>query len=249
MKSQKNFVMRTSWQNCPSWVTYLEDLMNWIYSFKGKIKTFLRSQTRSSLSLRSLQCGPVFLDEENTDSFKNLHEFVDTTDYDATSLIPCIKQHISSLMGFFEKYFPDNREVWLGQRSFQCTNSYWFQLCRGGPVHWHDIWLHIETEVHITDTECSEGVEACGHFYSFCRIMTLWDWLFCCCCTKDQVQTFFSIGDQFIQLSVYSVRFCVLLWMPFCLLCDFIPWNHTISESQENYRVRQSLHHVVYFLS
>ncbi|KAK6312255.1 hypothetical protein J4Q44_G00179190 [Coregonus suidteri] len=48
------------------------------------------------------------LDEGNTDSFENLHEFVDTTDYDATSVIPYIKEHISSLMGFFKKYFPEN---------------------------------------------------------------------------------------------------------------------------------------------
>lgn len=48
------------------------------------------------------------LDKENIDSFENLHEFVDTTDYDATSVIPCIKQHMSPLMGFFKKYFPDN---------------------------------------------------------------------------------------------------------------------------------------------
>ncbi|KAK0150739.1 Zinc finger BED domain-containing protein 5 [Merluccius polli] len=48
------------------------------------------------------------LDEGNTDSFENLHEFVDTNDYDAISVIPHIKQHISSLMGFFKKYFPEN---------------------------------------------------------------------------------------------------------------------------------------------
>uniref|UniRef100_A0A673YA89 Uncharacterized protein n=1 Tax=Salmo trutta TaxID=8032 RepID=A0A673YA89_SALTR len=48
------------------------------------------------------------LDEGNTDSLENLHEFVDTTDYDATSVIPYIKEHISSLMGFFKKYFPEN---------------------------------------------------------------------------------------------------------------------------------------------
>ncbi|KAK2847350.1 hypothetical protein Q5P01_010349 [Channa striata] len=48
------------------------------------------------------------LDEGNTDSLENLHEFVDTTDYDAISVIPHIKQHISSLMGYFKKYFPEN---------------------------------------------------------------------------------------------------------------------------------------------
>lgn len=41
-------------------------------------------------------------------SFDNLQEFVDTTDYDATSVIPYFKQNISSLIGFFTKYFPEN---------------------------------------------------------------------------------------------------------------------------------------------
>lgn len=58
--------------------------------------------------------------EENTDSFENLHEFVDITGYDATSVIPHIKQHISSLMGFFKKYFPKTVPI-MGERTFQCT--------------------------------------------------------------------------------------------------------------------------------
>lgn len=45
---------------------------------------------------------------KETDSFENLHEFVDTIVYDAISVIPHIQQHISSLLGFFKTYFPEN---------------------------------------------------------------------------------------------------------------------------------------------
>ena len=48
------------------------------------------------------------LDQQNIDVFENLSEVAETTDSGATTVIPCIKQHISSLRGLFQKYFPIN---------------------------------------------------------------------------------------------------------------------------------------------
>lgn len=46
------------------------------------------------------------LDQGNTSPFENMSEFARLNDCDVTTVIPCLKQHISSLNGFFKKYFP-----------------------------------------------------------------------------------------------------------------------------------------------
>jgi hypothetical protein len=45
---------------------------------------------------------------EGASIFENLSEVAETTDSGATTVIPCIKQHLSSLRGLFQKYFPIN---------------------------------------------------------------------------------------------------------------------------------------------
>ena len=48
------------------------------------------------------------LDEGRSDAFEDLQEIIDITDYDATSVLPVVKQHIASVMGLFKKSFPEN---------------------------------------------------------------------------------------------------------------------------------------------
>lgn len=93
-------------------LAYLSDIFGKLnelnLQLQGKDKHLPQVTDKISSFTRKLAMWGRRLDEGNTDSFENLHEFVDTTDYDATSVIPYIKEHISSLMGFFKKYFPEN---------------------------------------------------------------------------------------------------------------------------------------------
>lgn len=66
---------------------------------------------------------------KETDSFENLHEFVDTNDYDATSVIIDIK-HI--------------------------FHHWWDSFSSAGDAQFID--MTSETEFHITDSECGETV-------------------------------------------------------------------------------------------
>lgn len=93
-------------------LAYLSDIFGKLnernLQLQGKDKHLPQVTDKISSFTRKLAMWGRRLDEGSTDSFENLHEYVDTTDYDATSVIPYIKQHISSLMGFFKKYFPEN---------------------------------------------------------------------------------------------------------------------------------------------
>ncbi|XP_030580905.1 zinc finger BED domain-containing protein 5-like [Archocentrus centrarchus] len=93
-------------------LAYLSDIFGKLnelnLQLQGKDKHLPQVTDKISSFTRKLAMWGRQLDEGNTDSFENLHEFVDTNDYDAISVIPHIKQHISSLIGFFKKYFPEN---------------------------------------------------------------------------------------------------------------------------------------------
>uniref|UniRef100_A0A8C7Y7X1 DUF4371 domain-containing protein n=1 Tax=Oryzias sinensis TaxID=183150 RepID=A0A8C7Y7X1_9TELE len=93
-------------------LAYLSDIFGKLnelnLQLQGKDKHLPQVTDKISSFTRKLAMWGRRLDEGNTDSFENLHEFVATTDYDATSVIPHIKEHISSLIGFFKKYFPEN---------------------------------------------------------------------------------------------------------------------------------------------
>lgn len=57
---------------------------------------------------RKLEMWGRRLDQGNTDFFENLSEFAETSELDTTTVIPCLKEHISSLRGYFQTYFPNN---------------------------------------------------------------------------------------------------------------------------------------------
>ncbi|XP_053171455.1 zinc finger BED domain-containing protein 5-like [Scomber japonicus] len=101
--SDENFLVR---------LAYLSDIFGKLnelnLQLQGKDKHLPQVTDKISSFTRKLAMWGRRLEEGNTDSFENLQEFVNTTDCDATSVIPCIQQHISSLMGFFKKYFPEN---------------------------------------------------------------------------------------------------------------------------------------------
>ena len=54
---------------------------------------------------RKLEVWGRRLDPGRIDAFENLGEIAETTDSGATPVIPCFKQHITSLLSFFQKYF------------------------------------------------------------------------------------------------------------------------------------------------
>ena len=93
-------------------LAYLSDIFGKLnelnLQLQGKDKHLPQVTDKITSFTRKLAMWGRKLDEGNTDSFENLHELVDTTVYDATSVIPHIQQHISSLLGFFKKYFPEN---------------------------------------------------------------------------------------------------------------------------------------------
>lgn len=57
---------------------------------------------------RKLEMWGRRLDQGNTDVFENLSEVAETNDSGATTVIPCVKWHISSLRRLFQKYFLNN---------------------------------------------------------------------------------------------------------------------------------------------
>ncbi|XP_057706890.1 zinc finger BED domain-containing protein 5 [Corythoichthys intestinalis] len=93
-------------------LAYLTDIFGKLnelnLQLQGKNKHLPQVTDKISSFTRKLALWGRQLDEGRSDAFENLHEFVDITDYDAASVIPVIKQHIASLMGFFKKYFPEN---------------------------------------------------------------------------------------------------------------------------------------------
>ncbi|XP_040297427.1 zinc finger BED domain-containing protein 5-like [Bufo bufo] len=101
--SDVNFLMK---------LAYLSDIFGKLnelnLQFQGKNQHLPQATDKINSFTRKLAMWGRRLDEGSTVSFENLQEFVDTTDYDATSVIPYFKQHISSLIGFFTKYFPEN---------------------------------------------------------------------------------------------------------------------------------------------
>lgn len=58
--------------------------------------------------IRKLEVWGRHLDQGNTDAFENLSEIAETSTSGATTVIPCFKQHISTLTELFKKYIPNN---------------------------------------------------------------------------------------------------------------------------------------------
>lgn len=69
---------------------------------QGKDKHLPHLADKINAYSRKLEVWSRHLDQQNIDVFDNLSEV------EATTVIPCIKQHISSLKELFQKYFPNN---------------------------------------------------------------------------------------------------------------------------------------------
>lgn len=104
---------------------------------------------------RKLEMWYKGLERGNTESFENMSEFVESSDLNATIVIPCLKEHVSLMKGFLQKYLPDNSAQYGWVR-----DPCWFQLSWGGTVHQDDIWLLRETKVCITVTK--QFLDCCG---------------------------------------------------------------------------------------
>lgn len=82
--------------------------MNLHLHLQGRDKHLPHLADKISGFTRKLEMWDRQFDQGNIDSFENLSEFAETNGLDATTVIPCLKEHISSLRGYFQKYFPNN---------------------------------------------------------------------------------------------------------------------------------------------
>ncbi|XP_068598134.1 zinc finger BED domain-containing protein 5 [Brachionichthys hirsutus] len=93
-------------------LAYLSDIYGWLNELnvhlQGRDKHLPQVADKINAFARKLAMWGRRLEEGSAESFQNLREFVDATGYDSTAVIPCVRQHISSLMGFFKKYFPES---------------------------------------------------------------------------------------------------------------------------------------------
>ncbi|XP_062250231.1 zinc finger BED domain-containing protein 5-like [Platichthys flesus] len=93
-------------------LAYLSDVFGKLnelnLQLQGRDKHLPHLADKISAFTRKLEMWGRRLDQGNTDSFENLSEFADTSGTGATTVIPCLREHISSLRGFFQKYFPNN---------------------------------------------------------------------------------------------------------------------------------------------
>ncbi|CAJ1059684.1 zinc finger BED domain-containing protein 5-like [Xyrichtys novacula] len=93
-------------------LAYLSDIFGKLnelnLQLQGRDKHLPHLADKISAFTRKLEMWGRRLDQGNTDFFENLSEFADTSDSCATTVIPYLKEHISSLRRFFQKYFPDN---------------------------------------------------------------------------------------------------------------------------------------------
>ena len=81
-------------------------------------------------------------DQGNTDSFENLVEFA-RNQWSSSTVVPCLKAHISSLQGFFICQTTMLSMTWVGERSIQCSTP----AVSAEGDQFIKIWLHHEAEV------------------------------------------------------------------------------------------------------
>ncbi len=93
-------------------LAYLSDMFGKLnelnLQLQGKDKHLPHLADKINAFSRKLEVWGRRLDQQNTDVFENLSEVAENTDSGATTVIPCIKQHISSIKELFQKYFPNN---------------------------------------------------------------------------------------------------------------------------------------------
>lgn len=73
---------------------------------QGKDKHIPHLADKITAFTRKLEVWGSRLDQARIDTFENLSEISETTDSGATHVIPCVKQHITSLLELFQKYIP-----------------------------------------------------------------------------------------------------------------------------------------------
>eukprot|EP00795_Rhopilema_esculentum_P002969 gene2969-1223_t len=105
-------------------LAYLSDMFGKLnelnLQLQGKNKHIPHQVTdKISSFTRKLAMWDRQLDEGRSDAFANLHEFIDTTDYDATSVFPVIKQHIASLRGFLKSTFLKTVPSMIGGETYE----------------------------------------------------------------------------------------------------------------------------------
>ncbi|XP_073328897.1 zinc finger BED domain-containing protein 5-like [Pagrus major] len=93
-------------------LAYLSDVFGKLnelnLQLQGKDKHLPHLADKITAFSRKLEAWGRRLDQQNVDVFENLSEVAETIHTGATTVIPCIKQHISSLREMFQKYFPNN---------------------------------------------------------------------------------------------------------------------------------------------
>lgn len=93
-------------------LAYLSDVFGKLnelnLQLQGKDKHLPHLADKITAFIRKLDVWGRHLDEGNTAAFENLHEISETSTSGATTVIPCIKLHISTLTQLFQKYFPNN---------------------------------------------------------------------------------------------------------------------------------------------
>ncbi|KAJ3609889.1 hypothetical protein NHX12_021983 [Muraenolepis orangiensis] len=93
-------------------LAYLSDVFGKLnelnLQLQGRDKHLPHLADKISAFTRKLEMWGRCLDQGNTDAFENRTELAESSDCEATTVIPCPKQHISSLMGLFQQYFPNN---------------------------------------------------------------------------------------------------------------------------------------------
>lgn len=80
--------------------------MNSITSFKVGAEQPPHLADKISSFARKLDMQGKRLERGNTDCFEILSDFIETSNLDATPVIPCVKERISSLIEFFSKILP-----------------------------------------------------------------------------------------------------------------------------------------------
>ena len=87
-------------------LTYLCDLFGNLnglnLQLQGRDKHLPDLTDKISAFIRKLEMWGKRLDQGNTSPFENMSEFARLNDCDITTVIPCLKQQISSLNGFFK---------------------------------------------------------------------------------------------------------------------------------------------------
>ncbi|KAK7938701.1 hypothetical protein WMY93_002027 [Mugilogobius chulae] len=101
--NDEKFVMR---------LAYLSDLFSKLNELnlhlQGKDKHLPHLVDTINSFIRKLEMWAKRVERGNIDTFENLSEFVQSYQLDATSVIGCIKNHISSLKDVLMKYFPED---------------------------------------------------------------------------------------------------------------------------------------------